>query len=121
MIGENIKRYRILNGISLRKFGELVGLSQTAIAKYENNLLKPDGEKLVKFAEVLGCKVSDLLKDNRDKRVFNLNFRKRKALSYTRLELLKEIINNKINNYLDVLELNSFNTTSLKNIKCHLC
>ena len=57
MIGENIKRHRILKGLSLRKFGDLVGLSQTAIAKYENNILEPDGEKLVKFAEVLDCKV----------------------------------------------------------------
>ena len=43
MIGENIKRYRTLKGLSLRKFGELVGLSQTAIAKYENNKAKPEG------------------------------------------------------------------------------
>ena len=107
MLGENIKRYRILKGISLRKFGELVGLSQTAINKYEKDILKPDGEKLVKFAEVLDCKVSDLLKDNSKKRTLNINFRKRKALTGRKLDLLKQIINDKINNYLDVLELNS--------------
>ena len=68
MLGENIKRYRILKGISLRKFGELVGLSQTAIAKYEQNILIPDGEKLIKFAQALDCKVIDLLKDNSNKK-----------------------------------------------------
>ena len=71
MIGENIKKYRILKGISLRELGRLVNLSQTAINKYEKNILKPDGEKLLKFAEVLECKVSDLLKDNSNKRKLN--------------------------------------------------
>ena len=44
MLGENIKRYRLFKGLSLRAFGELTGLSQTAIMKYEKNELKPDGE-----------------------------------------------------------------------------
>lgn len=117
MLGENIKKFRTLRGISLRKFGELVGLSQTAIAKYERNVLKPDGEKLIKFAEVLNCKVSDLLKDNSCKRVLNLNFRKRKSLSDCRFESLKQIINNKVNNYLDVLELNEIKPKKIKKYK----
>ena len=117
MIGENIKKYRILKGISLRKFGELVGLSQTAISKYEQNILKPDGEKLIKFAKVLDCKVLDLLKEQTKKRTLNLNFRKRNSLRGNKLELLKQIINNKVNNYLDVLELNAINTQNIKKYK----
>lgn len=117
MLGENIKRYRLFKGLSLRKFGELVGLSQTAIAKYEDNSLKPDGEKLIKFAEVLDCKVSDLLKDNSNNKTLNLNFRKRKALKGSKLELLKQIINDKVINYLDVLELNSINSKEIKRYK----
>ena len=117
MVGENIKRHRILKGLSLRKFGELVGLSQTAIAKYENNILEPDGEKLVKFAEVLDCKVYDLLKDNTNKKIFNLNFRKRKSLNGRRLELLKQIINDKVTNYLDVLEMNLIESIKIKKYK----
>ena len=92
MLGENIKRYRLFKGLSLRAFGELTGLSQTAIMKYEKNELKPDGEKLIKFSEVLGCKVEDLLKDNSNKRTYNLNFRKRKSLTGHKLDLLKQII-----------------------------
>ena len=86
MLGENIKRYRLFKGLSLRSFGELTGLSQTAIMKYEKNELKPDGEKLIKFSEVLGCKVEDLLKDNSNKRTYNLNFRKRKSLTGHKLD-----------------------------------
>ena len=117
MLGENIKRYRLFKGLSLRSFGELTGLSQTAIMKYEKNELKPDGEKLIKFSEVLGCKVEDLLKDNSNKRTYNLNFRKRKSLTGHKLDLLKQIINDKINNYLDVLELNSIEYKEIKKYK----
>lgn len=117
MLGENIKRYRILKGISLRKFGELVGLSQTAIAKYEQNILIPDGEKLIKFALALDCKVIDLLKDNSNKKALNLNFRKRKSLSGKRLELLKQIINDKVDNYLNVLQLNAIDSVKIKKYK----
>ena len=117
MIGENIKRYRVLKGLSLRKFGELVGLSQTAIAKYENNEVEPDGEKLVKFAEILDCKVADLLKDISNRKPLNLNFRKRESLSGRKLELLKQIINDKVNNYLDVLELNNIPYGQIKKYK----
>ena len=117
MLGENIKRYRILKGISLRKFGELVGLSQTAITKYEQNILIPDGEKLIKFAQALDCKVVDLLKDNNNKKELNLNFRKRKSLKGKRLELLKQIINDKVNNYLDVLELNAISSSKIRKYK----
>ena len=81
MIGENIKRYITFKGISLRKFGELVGMSQTAIMKYEQNILKPDGEKLIKFAEILGCSVKDLLKDNSKRKIIDINFRKKQSLS----------------------------------------
>lgn len=114
MIGENIKRYRTFKGISLRKFGELVGMSQTAIMKYEQNILKPDGEKLIKFAEILECSVKDLLKDNSKRKIIDINFRKRQSLSGKKLELLKEVIYNKVNNYLDVLELNNIERIKLK-------
>ena len=92
MIGENIKRYRLLKGLSLRKFGELVGMSQTAIMKYEKDLMKPDGDKLLLFANVLGCNVVDLIKDNSKRKAFDLNFRKKESLKGKRLDALKEYI-----------------------------
>jgi Zn-dependent peptidase ImmA (M78 family)/DNA-binding XRE family transcriptional regulator len=117
MIGQNIKRYRTLKGISLRKFGELVGLSHMAIKKYEQGELMPDGDKLVKFAEVLDCKVSELLKDNSNRKELDLTFRKRKSLTGKKLELLKQIVNDKVNNYLDVLELNTIESIKIKKYK----
>ena len=117
MLGENIKKYRLLRGLSLREFGEKVGLTQTSILKYENNQLKPDGEKLIKFAEILNCTVLDLLKDQSKRQALNLNFRKRKHLAGKKLEQLKVVINDKINNYLDVLELSGINKTHINKLK----
>lgn len=117
MIGENLKRYRLLKGLSLRKFGELVGMSQTAIMKYEKDLMKPDGDKLLLFANVLGCNVVDLIKDNSKRKDFDLNFRKKESLKGKRLDALKEYIYELVNNYLDVLELNNIEKTKLKKYK----
>lgn len=117
MIGENIKRFRLLRGMSLRKLGELVNMSQTAVNKYEKNILQADGEKLVLFAKALDCDVVDLIKENSNKRILNLNFRKRKSLSGRKLELLKEMLNTKVNNYLDVLELNNISKINLNKYK----
>lgn len=114
MIGENIRKMRILKGMSLRAFGSLAGVSQTAVMKYENDELTPDGEKLVKFAKILECDVIDLLKDNSNRKPLNLNFRKREALKGKKLEQLKMIINDNVNNYLDVLELNNIGKKKLK-------
>ena len=99
MIGENIKRYRILKGLSLREFGKLVNMSQTAIMKYEKNILIPDGEKIIEFSQVLNCKVTDLLKDTSKRRNLDLNFRKKEYLSGKKLNVLKETIYELINNY----------------------
>ena len=54
MIGENIKRYRVLKGLSLRNFGELVNMSQTAIMKYEKDILGGLGPAIVICAILIG-------------------------------------------------------------------
>ena len=114
MIGDNIKKFRLLKGFSLRDLGAKVGVSQTAIKKYEDNILKPDGEKILKFAQVLGCSVGDLMKDIPNRRVINLNFRKNKKMSNKKVEMLCQIIDSLLNNYLDVLELNAIKNETIK-------
>ena len=114
MVGDNIKKHRLLKGLSLRDLGMKMGVSQTAIKKYEDNILKPDGERILKFAQVLGCTVGDLMKDIPDRRVINLNFRKNKKMSNKKVEMLCQIIDDTLNNYLDVLELNAIQSDVVK-------
>lgn len=57
MFGERLERARKAAGLSLRALGEQVGLSQTAIAKYEKNQITPDSTMLIKLTHALNVKV----------------------------------------------------------------
>lgn len=53
MIGERIKRARKAAGLSLRALAEQVGVSQTAINKYEKESLMPSSAQLLKLSKAL--------------------------------------------------------------------
>lgn len=57
MFGERLERARKAAGLSLRALGEQVGLSQTAISKYEKNQIIPDSTMLIKLTHALNVKV----------------------------------------------------------------
>lgn len=56
MLGERLKRARMLSGLSLRGLGERVGLSHTAIQKFELGILTPSSRDLLKLAKGTGVK-----------------------------------------------------------------
>ncbi len=87
-IGNNLKRYRILNNLSLRKVGDELGFSHTLISKYEKDTIVPDSEKLIKFADLYNVNISDLLKIYKMPDVKLNNFRKFKSLSGRKLDML---------------------------------
>lgn len=109
-IGNNLKRYRILNNLSLRKVGDELGFSHTLISKYEKGTIVPDSEKLIKFADLYNVNISDLLKIYKMPDVKLNNFRKFKSLSGRKLEMLKEIIKIEIAKYLEVLHLSNYDS-----------
>ena len=53
-IGDTIKEYRTKNGISLRKFGKMLGVSFAYISYIENGKMPPSVAVIDKLAEVLG-------------------------------------------------------------------
>jgi Zn-dependent peptidase ImmA (M78 family)/DNA-binding XRE family transcriptional regulator len=57
MLGERLMRARKTAGLSLRALAESVGVSQTAINKYEKSILVPDSTMLIKLAKVLDVRV----------------------------------------------------------------
>ena len=60
-VGSNIKKYRKQAGLSGAQLGEMIGVSQSNIARYENGGVKYISvEILKKIAEALSCKVTDL-------------------------------------------------------------
>ena len=52
-IGENIVRYRKLNGMSQKYLAESIGISSQGLLKIEKGLVSPKAETLEKFIEVL--------------------------------------------------------------------
>lgn len=119
-IGRNLKRIRLLKNLSLEKAGNLLNMSAPAVAKYEKGQIVPNSEKLIEFANAYSVKVLDLLKSyNTPEMKFNA-FRKKQRLQGQNLELLKEIIQNKVADYLEVIELNEIKSSNIK-LKKYSC
>ena len=119
-VGKNLKRVRLLKNLSLRDAGLLLNMSAPAISKYEKGEIQPDSQKLIKFANAYGVKVIELLKSYDIPEMKFSAFRKRQRLKGENLELLKEIIQNKVADYLEVIELNEVKTIDNK-IKKYMC
>ncbi len=119
-VGKNLKRIRLLKNLSLKEAGFLLNMSAPAVSKYEKGEIHPDSQKLIEFANAYNVKVLDLLKSyNVPEMKFN-SFRKRERLKGENLELLKEIIQNKVSDYLEVIELNKLKSSNNK-IKKYTC
>jgi len=119
-VGKNLKRIRLLKNLSLKDAGLLLNMSAPAVSKYEKGEIHPNSQKLIEFANAYGVKVLDLLKSyDIPEMKFNA-FRKRQRLQGENLELLKEIIQNKVADYLEVIELNEIKTSNNK-IRKYIC
>lgn len=60
-IGDNIKKYRKLAGITQVELAQKINKSESTIRKYEANNVNPDFSVLDDIANVLGCTLIDLV------------------------------------------------------------
>lgn len=58
---KTLRSARIANGLTMKQLGELVGLSESAISRYERSEREPDYATIQKLAEVLHTSVEYLL------------------------------------------------------------
>lgn len=63
-LGEKIRRARQLVGLTQREFAAQLGLSHSAVAKYETNQAEPNQAMLRKMADVLRIDLAAFLVDN---------------------------------------------------------
>lgn len=119
-IGINLKRIRLLKNLSLEKAGKLLNMSAPAVSKYEKGLIVPNSTKLIEFANAYNVRVQDLIKTYNVPEIKFNAFRKKQRLTGQNLELLKDIIRNKVSDYLEVIELNNINLLP-KKIKKYSC
>ena len=61
MVGDNIKRIRKERGITQKRLGELCGIAEPNIRKYENGKQNPKLETVEKIASALGVTAFDLM------------------------------------------------------------
>lgn len=60
-IGERIKAERQKKGISQAALGEMLQITQQAVAKWERDLSEPDSQMLIKLANYFGVTIDYLL------------------------------------------------------------
>lgn len=60
-IGNNIRKYRKLKGLTQKELALSIGLTAPTITKYENNSLKPDIQTLIKISTTLGITLQQLV------------------------------------------------------------
>lgn len=60
-IGENIKRIRKEKNLTQKKLGEMCGIAEPTIRKYESNKLNPKIETIDKIASALGVNIVDIM------------------------------------------------------------
>lgn len=61
MLGKNIKKYRLLSGLSLKDMAAKLGVSYQTIKRYEDETMMPDSLKLIEIAKLLNVGISDLV------------------------------------------------------------
>lgn len=58
-----IRPWREEKGLTQCELAELLEVDQTAISQWERGRAKPRADKLLRLAEILGCTVEELLRE----------------------------------------------------------
>lgn len=88
MITDRIRQARLAAGLTLGALGEKVGVSHTAIQKYEKGLLTPSSSQLLKLARACGIRTEYFFRTH-EVELVQPEFRKRASFGKTAQEALK--------------------------------
>lgn len=88
MISDRIRQARLAAGLTLGALGEKVGVSHTAIQKYEKGLLTPSSSQLLKLARACGIRTEYFFRTHRVE-LLQPEFRKRSSFGKKAQEALK--------------------------------
>ena len=59
--GENFRKYRLEVNLSQKNVAEKLGICQSNISDWENDISRPEYEKLIQLAKLYGVSICDLL------------------------------------------------------------
>src|SRR3954469_25434955 len=63
VIGQNVRKLRMLAGMSQEKLGNALGLTFQQVQKYEKGTNRISGGRMVLIARILNCSLDDLFTD----------------------------------------------------------
>lgn len=105
LIGERIKRARKISKLSLRALAKEVGLSPTAISKYEKGLLVPNSQVIIKISQACGLTPDFFLKPPKKIKFSPIEYRAHKSLPKKEKEALFEKVRAWLESYLEIEDL----------------
>lgn len=88
MIADRIRQARLAAGLTLSALGEKVGVSHTAIQKYEKGLLTPSSSQLLKLARACGIRTEYFFRTH-SVELLQPEFRKRSTFGKTAQDALQ--------------------------------
>lgn len=90
-LGENIGVRRKILGLTYRSLAPLVGVSHTAIQKYEKGILVPNSQTLIKLSQALQVPVATLVRpDTQRISLDNFSFRSKKMTAKNQMQITAE-------------------------------
>lgn len=102
MIGNRIRQARLAAGLTLAALGEKVGVTHTAIQKYEKGTLTPPSSQLLKLARACGIRVEYFFRTH-DVELVDPEFRKQATFGKAAQEALKIKVVNLIEKRVELL------------------
>lgn len=105
IIANNLKRLRNRNKISQRKLAELVGVTNTAIYKFEKGILIPDSKMLIKISKALNVKIAAFFEQITPINLKNIEFRNKSKLSKRDEEIVYDITKDYLRKYIDLMNV----------------
>lgn len=64
-IGEKIRSVRKAHNMTQKDLASMMGVNQSHVSQYENDYKSPSMETLARFADALGCEISDLVPEKK--------------------------------------------------------
>lgn len=103
-VGVRIQRARKGSGLSLRELGEKLGISHTAVSKYEQGLVTPSSSMLIKLSRALGVRIEYFLRPATYE-LSNIKYRNKRGLSKSELSAIEFDIMDQIERYFELESL----------------
>ena len=105
VIGENIKKNRLKNQLSTRDLAKIIGVSHTAVNKYEKGILSPNKKMIRKMARIFKVKTQKLVTDiSTQIDIKDIRYRDDNKITQKNKDLAEYLTKEKLEKYSQLLE-----------------